>query len=126
MTVSPQLTYALKKVGIMIALAALGVVGVEVTNVINVAGVDATIWGPIAGALIAGAVRAVEGQRDAQRAEEGKIIKADVGFEVIKDELAEDPMNNNVVQTNKDTIYVNNPAMSGPGAMVYPPVDLYP
>lgn len=112
---SPQVRYALGKALIGIVLASLAVVGVEVTNVIDVAGLDATIWGPIAGALIAGAVRWVEGIRDAQRAEEGKIIRSDVGFDVIQDELADDPNNNNVVQTRSDTIYVNNPGMAGPG-----------
>jgi hypothetical protein len=34
---------------------------------------------------------------------------------VIQDELADDPANNNVVQTGSDVIYANNPGMSGPG-----------
>lgn len=75
---SPQVEYALKKAGIMIVLAVLGVVGVEVTNVIEVAGVEPTIWGPIAGALVAGAVRYVEGLRDSQRAKHGDVIPSDV------------------------------------------------
>ena len=104
---TPQVRYALGKALIGIALAILGVVGIEVTNIIEVAGIEPTIWGPIAGALVAGAVRWVEGLRDAHRAEEGKIIRSDVGFQAAKIAAA-NPNVHNVFQTDANTVYVDN------------------
>jgi hypothetical protein len=76
--VTPQLVYSLKKAGIMVALAALAAVGVELPSVIEGAGVNSEIWIPIAGAVVAGAVRTFEGWRDGLRAEKGLVQKEDV------------------------------------------------
>lgn len=114
MSLSPQVTYSLKKAGIMLGLAIVGSVAANYTGVLQAANVD-PVWYPVAGAVVAGAVRWFEGVRDADRAAEGKIIGSDVGFDVIKDELADNPGVNSVVQTDEDTIFANNPAMAGPG-----------
>lgn len=76
---SPQVGHALRQAAIAIALAVLGVVGLEYTNVLDAAGFDAN-WYPAIAAIIAGAVRTVEGWRDSSRASEGKIIPSDVGY----------------------------------------------
>lgn len=75
---SLQLQYALKRVGVMILLAALGILGAEATDLEHAAGIDPAIWGTIIGAGLAAAVRAVEGYRDGERAKTGDVIKEDV------------------------------------------------
>jgi hypothetical protein len=62
----------------MLVLAVLGVLGVEYTPVLEASGLDTTLWGGIVAAVLASAVRAVEGYRDGKRAEVGDVIKEDV------------------------------------------------
>jgi hypothetical protein len=87
---SPQVLHALKQAGIMIALAVLGAVGVEATNVAQAADLN-PIWLPVIGSVIAGAVRWFEGMRDSERAKKGEIVKADVGFAFAKAETKKTP-----------------------------------
>lgn len=79
---TPQLQYALKKAGIMIAVAALGAAGGQVTGIFAAADIDQA-WIPVAGAIIAALIRTLEGYRDGKRAEEAKVIPADVGYDLL-------------------------------------------
>ena len=106
---SPQLQHALLRVLLMIILAALGVVGIQAADIIRVAGVDATVWGPIVGAIIAGAVGAVEGKLDANRAKDGIVQESDVAFKTVAS-LAENPTVDEVYFLNPQGTEVRVPA----------------
>lgn len=80
---SEQLIYALKKAGIMIVLAALGVLVGEQTDILAATGADPVIYGGIVSAVLAAAVRIVEGYRDGLRADQGRVIESDVAFKNI-------------------------------------------
>lgn len=79
---SPQVSYALKRAGVLMLIALLGVGVNEYTNVLAAFG-DYAWAGPVVVALLGAGLRWAEGLRDAQRAEEGDIQKSDVGFEKV-------------------------------------------
>lgn len=105
---SPQTLHALRQLIIMMTLAALGVLGANYTGFLDSTGIDGAIWGPIAGAGIAGAVRFVEGLRDANRAAEGKIIPADVAYDALLD-LAQNPSVPQITESSDGVVWVDEP-----------------
>lgn len=72
---SPQLVYALKRVGILVALAVLGVLGQHVSDF----ALDPTL-AIVISALIACLIQVFDGWQDTVRAKIGKIIPSDVGY----------------------------------------------
>jgi hypothetical protein len=90
------------------ALAALTALGADLAGILDAIGVS-SIYAPVAFSVLAAAVRVLEGVRDQNRAAQGKIVSSDVGFDVIRDELADNPEVHNIVQTNADTIMIKAP-----------------
>lgn len=86
---SPQVQHALKQLGIAVLLAVLGVVAASQTDLVAAFGLNPAIWGGVIAAAIAGAVRWVEGLKDAERAKEGILQKSDVGFDFLEDTAAD-------------------------------------
>lgn len=70
-----QVVYALRQALILAAIAAIGYLSNEAGNLIT----DPTYLA-IAGIVLAGALRLLEGFRDANRAANGNVIPADVGY----------------------------------------------
>jgi hypothetical protein len=87
------------------ALAALTALGADLGGLLDTIGVS-NVYAPVAFAVLGAVVRVLEGVRDSNRAAAGKIISSDVGFDIIRDELADNPEVHNVRQTNEDTIMV--------------------
>jgi hypothetical protein len=78
---SPQILHSLKQVGILIVIAALGIVIENATGILHDAGLSG--WSAIVMAGLASALRVVEGWRDSNRAAEGKVIPADVAYDAV-------------------------------------------
>lgn len=93
---SQQVKHSLGQVAVMMVLAVLGVAVEQQTNVLQNLGVDPLFF-PIVGAILASAVRYVEGLKDAGRAAEGVVVPADVGYSYLKGQ-AEDRYNYSVAE----------------------------
>jgi hypothetical protein len=79
--VSPQVLHSLKQVGVLIVIAALGIITENATGILEQAGLSG--WSAIAMAGLASALRISEGWRDQVRAEQGKVIPADVAYDAV-------------------------------------------
>lgn len=107
---SPQVQHALGQLLIAVALAVLGVLAASQTDLIAAFGLNPAIWGGVIAAAIAGAVRAVEGFRDSQRAKDGLVQKSDVAFQFVQG-VAADPYDASaayVPGSNHDKIQVGS------------------
>jgi cytosine/uracil/thiamine/allantoin permease len=112
--VSPQLQHALRQYLIMLAAAVLAFVVENQTNFVetifanlNLAPEVIAVIKPTVIAAVAGLVRAAEGFLDAKRAEQGKVIEADVAYGYLE-QLAANPSVPQV-EAAGDTIYVESP-----------------
>lgn len=79
---SEQTKHAVRQWFIMLAVAALGFLVTNQTQILNDIGVPET-WQPVIVAFLATAVRWVEGLRDASRNKNGELIPSDVGYETV-------------------------------------------
>ncbi len=70
-----QTTYALKRAGVMMALAVLPIGIAYLTD-----NYGTETWVPFAVALLNGGYRVLEGYRDGKRAATGNVISADVAY----------------------------------------------
>src|SRR5215218_9211575 len=105
---SPQVLHSLRQVAILIAIAALGVVAEQATGILSQTGLD-PVWYSVVMSAIAAVLRWLEGVRDANRAEAGKVIESDVAFNYVKNAAVAGfmPLESRPVLANKDTVYIN-------------------
>jgi hypothetical protein len=86
---SPQVIYALRKAGVLVGIAVLGVAAEQTTGVLTTAGVD-PVWYPMIMGVIAAGLRTLEGVRDADRAARHEVIPADVAYNVVPGPVRDD------------------------------------
>ena len=75
---SPQVVHALRQAAVLAGLAALGYFGLHQTELVQ----DPNVALLVAAAIAFG-TRVLEGYRDQARAEEGKVIPADVAYDAV-------------------------------------------
>lgn len=102
---TPQLLYALRKVGIAIVLSILGVLAASQSDVLAAAGMDPLVYGAVISAALSALVRVVEGYRDGVRAagDVANLHPADVGYQQVKDLLFHAPYVKPSVSTGNGT-----------------------
>lgn len=105
--VSPQMSHAIRQLGLMLLAAMLAAFVNDQTNILNSLMVP-EVYQPIVIAGVGAAVRVVEGWRDRLRQEEGKVIQSDVAFDIAEN-LADPTVAvfPTAVQPDNKTVYVD-------------------
>jgi hypothetical protein len=115
--IGPQVAHGIKQALVIMAIAALTALGADLTGILDQIGVD-DVYVPVAFAAIGAAVRILESKRDSNRATDGRMVPADVGYEVME-ELAADDAVPAVQMLPDESIVIQQPVLpEAPRAVV--------